>query len=89
MRRYHVSKACGFVAAVVILLAGCESTPRSVRPSDAATPQEKAHQEQLAKMSEEDAQAAEATPQAKPEERKPKRGERRTGQRVIDQPIRR
>jgi hypothetical protein len=72
----------------VILVAGCASPPRSQSGSTATTPQDKAHREQLANMGREDAEAVTASSE-KPDADRPETSKRRSGQRVIDQPVRR
>ena len=88
MNRYRVGLFGRLSGAVLLLLVGCAEQTRSTSVSDAVTPQDKAHQEQLARMQQEDGEAA-TTPA--PERAKPKRAtdRRRGGQRVIDQPVRR
>ncbi len=88
MNRYRVGLLSRLSGAVVLLLAGCAAQTRSTSVGDAATPQDKVHQEQLAQMQQEDGKAA-TTPAR--EQAKPKRAtdRRRSGQRVIDQPVRR
>ncbi len=76
------------LSVALLAAAGCESAPRTSRAGDAATPQDKTHQEQLANLSAEDAQSAEATADMPESPRRPDSG-RRTGQKVIDQPVRR
>ena len=88
MDRYRVGLLGRLSGAAVVLLAGCGEQTRSTSVGDAATPRDKAHQEQLARMQQEDGEAA-TTPAR--EQAKPKRAtdRRRSGQRVIDQPVRR
>ena len=88
MDRYRVGLLGRLSGAVVLLLAGCAAQTRSTSVGDAVTPQDKAHQEQLARMQQEDGEAASTPAREQP---KPKRAtdRRRTGQRVIDQPVRR
>ena len=87
MRRHHILRAAGGLAALAVLAGGCASGSRSTSTSEATTPQDKAHQEQLAEMGRQDAETAD-TPTKKPMSPKQARDDRRTGQRVIDQPRR-
>ena len=69
------------------LLVGCASAPRATDADGATTPQDQAHQQQLADMSSQDADATE-TPTSRKRSRPAERAVhgRRTGQGVIDQP---
>ncbi len=85
MRRSRVVQAVIVAGGVAIGVAGCASSSPARSTRDATTPQDKAHQEHLADLSSEDAEAAGQRP---PEpDRTPR--QRRTGQQVIDQPVRR
>lgn len=76
------------VAGLALLSAGgCASSSRVGQAGSAATPQDKAHQEQLTDLSRQDAEAAEGS--QKKRETPPASSQRRTGQKVVDQPIRR
>jgi hypothetical protein len=75
------------LACALWLGAGCVSAPRATNADGAATPQDKAHQQQLAGMSGQDADASETAASRKssrPADRTVPG--RRTGQMVIDQP---
>ncbi len=75
------------LACAAWLAGGCASTPRAADAAGAATPQDKAHQQQLADLSGQDADATESSTRHKgsrPADRTLR--SRRTGQRVIDQP---
>ncbi len=73
----------GLFAAILLIQPGCQSFDRASQPSDAATAQQKARQEQLGDMSRSDAQQAER-PAKKP--RRPGSRNRLSRQRVVDQP---
>jgi hypothetical protein len=77
----------GLLIGVALLSLGCASAPRGADSGGATTPQQKAHQAQLAEMSREDADDA-RTPGHKKRPAGPSPRTRRTGQRVIDQPTR-
>ena len=59
LRVIRVIAVMGFA---VLCIAGCETTSSPGRITSAASPQEKAHQDQLSKMSREDADNAGASP---------------------------
>ena len=88
MWRTGIIRGLAIASVVVLSAAGCDSPSRIVRTSDATSPEDKTHQEQLASMSAEDADAAQAKDRT-PETRRQPATKRRTGQRVIDQPVRR
>jgi len=88
-----VTAVIGLAAGVAAGLSGCAanaSRARSSYSSDeyASTPQAKTHGDQLTAMQREDAQAAQAAVR-KIKPREPVRSRRRTGQGIVDQPIRR
>ncbi|MCP4250925.1 MAG: hypothetical protein GY778_28135 [bacterium] len=88
MDRFRIGLLGRLSGMVVLVMAGCAEQTRSTRVSDATTPQDKAHQEQLAQMQQEDGEAATA-PAPEPATSKRPTDRRRGGQRVIDQPVRR
>ncbi|HUU86005.1 MAG TPA: hypothetical protein VM243_21115 [Phycisphaerae bacterium] len=88
MRFKGCAKVVALLAGAVLCWTGCASTPRGTGADDATTPQDKAHQEQLAEMSEEDSQEAEKPAGSKKRSADPSSRSRRSGQRVIDQPTR-
>ena len=88
MRPNAISRMAGLLLAGAISVAGCSTTPRSGGTAQAATPQDKAHQEQLSNMGREDGEAVTSSAK-KPVSRQTTSGGRRSGQRVIDQPVRR
>jgi outer membrane biogenesis lipoprotein LolB len=71
---------------VLLLAAGC-ATPERSTSSTADSPQDKAHRDQLSRMSQEDAEAVEAREQKKSQARRPADQTRDTRQKVIDQPM--
>ena len=89
MRINGFVKLAAFLAAAVLLWTGCASTPGAVDSDSAATPQDKAHQQQLADMGAQDADEAEKPAPREKRLADPSAHDRRAGQRVIDQPGRR
>ena len=89
MRINGCVKIAAVLAGAVLLWTACAATPRAADSHEAATPQDKAHQQQLADMSEQDADDTEAPAPPKRRSADPSARGRRTGQRVIDQPGRR
>ncbi|MFQ5462472.1 MAG: hypothetical protein ACE5E5_07575 [Phycisphaerae bacterium] len=93
MRKRFVTAAIGLVACVAAGSGGCAANASRARSTYAAqeapsTPQDKTHEDQLTAMQREDAQSARtAIRKIKPRENS--RSRRRTGQGVVDQPIRR
>lgn len=87
MRFARIAAALGTAGIGILFLVGCASTSRAGRVSDASTPQEKAHADQLSEMGRQDGESAEAAAR-KPEVRRPAASRRQSGQGVIDQPIR-
>ncbi len=88
MRRDYISRIIVGLGVAAIVSAGCNGSSRSSSSSDATTPQDKAREEQLSAMAEEDAGDATAAPAKSPKWDSPTSG-RRSGQRVVDQPRRR
>lgn len=74
-------------ACAACVWAGCASTQNTADADGATTPQDKAHQQQLADLSQEDSDTAD-TPTRSKHQRPSDRATqgRRTGQGVIDQP---
>lgn len=83
-----IAEAVGKVSCLVLLMAGCATTSRTGRTSIVATPQEKAHQDQLSEIGREDGASAAASAK-RPAAPQPAASRRRTGQGIIDQPVRR
>ena len=88
MRRGRIAVAIAALGLAALLAAGCAAPSRSSDTSDATTPQDKTHQEQLADLTRQDAQDAEAGALKPTTARRPSSG-RRTGQKIVDQPLRR
>ena len=88
MRRGRIAGAIATLGLATLLAAGCTTAQQSCRTSDATTPQDKTHQEQLANLSRQDAQDAQAGARKPTASRRPSSG-RRTGQKIVDQPVRR
>ncbi len=88
MRFIRVVRVITVIGCALLCTAGCETTSPGGHISSAATPQEKAHQDQLSKMSSEDANNAGASTK-RPDTRRQTVQDRDAGQRVIDQPMRR
>ncbi len=91
MRRGRIAGAIATLGLATLLAAGCTTAQQSRRTSDATTPQDKTHQEQLANLSRQDAQDArdaQAGARKPTASRRPSSG-RRTGQKIVDQPVRR
>lgn len=86
MHRIGWGGVSGLMVCVILCGARCATSSRSVGAGDASSPQDKAHQAQLSQMTEEDAESATLRKLRKP---KPAHQNRRTGQGVVDQPIRR
>jgi len=74
------------LAVVILLIVGCQSSGRTGTSSTASTPRDKARQEQLSNMSWQDAEDADV-PAGQSGTRPPLDANRRTGQRVVDQPV--
>lgn len=89
MRIKGFVRPAAFLAAAVLLWTGCASTPGTVDSDGAVTPQDKAHQQQLADMGARDADQAEKPAPREKRLADPSVRGRRIGQRVIDQPSRR
>ncbi len=87
MVAFRVTLIVGFLGCITVFSAGCTTTSRSASASDATTPQAKAHDEQLAEMGHEDAEAARRANRRSEAKRTPSSG-RRAGQGIVDQPIR-
>ena len=87
----HVVRQLGVavLAVVILLLVGCQSSGRTASSSTASTPQDKARQEQLSNMSRQDAEDVEDAdaPAGHSGTRPPLDANRRTGQRIVDQPV--
>ncbi len=76
----------GALMCATSVLAGCHTAP-AARPTDANSPADKAHAEQLSQMSREDAQQLRVKPR---DLQNDTAGTRRgAGQGVVDQPVRR
>ena len=88
MRRGRIAAAMTTLGLAALLAAGCAAPSRSSGTTAATTPQDKAHQEQLADLTRQDAQDAQAGTQKPTAARRSSSG-RRTGQKIIDQPVRR
>ena len=88
MHLQKILRLAGIAVWALLVGAGCTTPSRSVSVSNATTPQDKVHEDQLAEMRRKDAETA-----TEPSLTQPKRPaaarDRRSGQRVIDQPRRR
>ena len=84
----HLVRRLGVAVLVVavLLVGACQSSGRTGKSSTGSTPQDKARQEQLSNMSRQDAEDADV-PAGKSGTRAPLDANRRTGQRVVDQPV--
>ena len=88
MQRVRIAVAMATLGLAALLVAGCAAASRSSGTTAATTPQDKTHQEQLADLTRQDAQHAETGARKPTAARRPSSG-RRTGQKIIDQPVRR
>ena len=87
MRSKRFMAGMGLAVTAVILLASCQTPRKASRTEQAVSPQEQARRDQLAAMSEADAEAAADSTAPDPKRPTPLR-DRRAGQGAIDQPPR-
>ncbi len=88
MRLSLVARTLGAMAGAMLFGAGCATTTPSIAQKDAQTPQERTQRDQLSDMGRQDGDAAREAAR-KPRSPRPVETHRRTGQGVVDQPVRR
>ncbi len=84
MRKIQMGVAMAWMVCFSLAGNGCASTSASRGGDDATSPQDKARQTQLSEMSQDDAESATIR---KIDKTKPASRNRRSGQRVVDQPV--
>ncbi len=83
-----IARLLGNVALVVLLAAGCATTSRTTHTGGPSTPQDKVHRDQLSAMGRQDGESVGVSSKRNTADRHPAMNRRRSGQGVIDQPIR-
>lgn len=84
-----IARFLGNTALVALLAAGCATTSHTTHTNGSSTPQEKVHRDQLSAMGRQDGESVGVSSKTSAAAPKPATSRRRTGQGVIDQPIRR